>query len=113
MASKKGFVKLLALGAVLGGVAAMMHGMKDKHEKVDELEKAAKRIKDKMAKHAKTLGHLTKEAYGTIVDATVSEYRGMKALSEDELKDMSKELKASWKDVKEVMKKPAKKSGKK
>lgn len=111
MGSKKLIVKGLALGAVLGAVAAMVHEMKDRNISTKEVTKAAMRIKDKVAKHAKKLGALTKEAYGSIVDTTVAEYRGVKALTEDELKDLSKELKGSWKEVQSLMK--PKKSAKK
>jgi gas vesicle protein len=103
MGSKKSFIKGLAAGAVLGAVAVMLHAMQDKDDKAGEMADVAMRIKDKVAQHAKTLGALTKEAYGSIVDTTVAEYRGVKALGEDELKDVSKELKGSWKDVQAVM----------
>ncbi|MEY4744216.1 MAG: hypothetical protein RL272_161 [Candidatus Parcubacteria bacterium] len=106
----KGFVKGLAAGAVLGAVAAMMHTVQDKDKKAKEIEKAAMRIKDKVAAHAKKLGKLTKAAYGKIVETTVAEYRGVKALSEDELSELRKELKAGWSDVRQMV---ARKSPKK
>lgn len=101
---KKGFVKGLAAGAVLGAVAALLHTMKDKDKKAKELESTAMRIKDKVAAHAKKLGKLTKSAYGTIVDTTIAEYRGVKALSESELKELKAELKAGWTDVQAMLK---------
>ncbi len=105
---KKVFVKGLALGAVLAGVAALMHEMKDRNINTKQVQKAAMRIKTKVAKHAKTLGKLSKSAYSTIVDTTIAEYRGVKALSEDELKDLKDELKASWEDVQKMMTKKKK-----
>lgn len=108
MGSKKSFVKGLAAGAVLGAVAAMLHSMTDKDKKMHDLEKAAMRIKDKVASHAKKLGKLSKAAYETIVDTTVAEYRGVKALTEDELMELKKELKSSWGDVKTMIDKKKK-----
>lgn len=104
MGSKKSFVKGLAAGAVLGAVAALLHGVQEKGKKTEDLERAAMRIKDKVASHAKKLGKLTKAAYGTIVDTTVAEYRGVKALSESELKELKAELKAGWTDVQAMLK---------
>jgi hypothetical protein len=112
MGAKKMLVKGLALGAVLGAVAAMIHEMKDRDISSKEVTGAAERIKNKVSKHAMKLGKLTKEAYGSIVDTTVGEYRGVKALTEDELKDLSKELKGSWKEVQAMMMKPKKSASK-
>lgn len=103
MGSKKSFVKGLAAGAVLGAVAAMLSAMKDKNAKSTELHKTAMRIKDKVALHAKKLGKLSKTAYGKIVETTIAEYRGVKALSEGELEDLRDELKAGWEDVRKMM----------
>lgn len=104
MGTKKSFVKGLAAGAVLGAVAALMSTMKEKDKKSQELQRTATRIKDKVAAHAKKLGKLSKAAYGKIVETTVAEYRGVKALTEDELKELKDELKASWKDVEWLVK---------
>ncbi len=101
------FIKGLAAGAVLGAVAALMPTGQDKDKKAKEIEKAAMRIKDKVAAHAKKLGKLTKTAYGKIVETTVAEYRGVKALSEDELAELREELKAGWTDVREMLQKKA------
>lgn len=105
MGSKKAFVKGLAAGAVLGAVAAMLHSIKDKDKAAKDLQKAATRIKDKVSGHAKHLGKLSKAAYDKIVDTTVAEYRGVKALTEDELDELKKELKAGWSDVKSMVEK--------
>lgn len=105
MGTKKSFVKGLAAGAVLGAVAAIMHTMQDRDKKAQELQKSAMRIKDKVAAHAKKLGKLTKTAYGKIVETTVAEYRGVKALSEDELSELRNELKAGWTDVQRMLNK--------
>ena len=112
MGSKKLIVKGLALGAVIAAVAAMVNEMKDREVNTKEMAKAAMRVKANVTKHAKKLGKLTKEAYGSIVDTTVAEYRGMKALTEDELKDLTKELKGNWKEVQAIMK-PKKAASKK
>lgn len=104
MGTKKSFVKGLAAGAVLGAVAALMSTMKEKDKKAQEMQRTATRIKDKVAAHAKKLGKLSKAAYGKIVETTVAEYRGVKALTEDELKELKDELKASWKDVESMLK---------
>lgn len=103
MGSKKSFVKGLAAGAVLGAVAAMLSVMKDKGAKSAALQKTALKIKDKVAVHAKRLGKLSKAAYGKIVETTVAEYRGAKALSEGELEDLRDELKAGWEDIRKLM----------
>ncbi|HTK04756.1 MAG TPA: hypothetical protein VL500_04175 [Candidatus Eisenbacteria bacterium] len=108
MGSKKSFVKGLAAGAVLGAVAAMLHSIKDKDKAAKDLKKTAARISDKVANHAKRLGKLSKAAYEKIVDTTVAEYRGVKALTEDELAELKHELKAGWGDVKEMIEKKRK-----
>ncbi len=107
---KKGFVKGLAIGAVLAGVAALIHEMKDRELNTKEMQKAALRIKTKVAKHAKTLGKLSKGAYEKIVDTTVAEFHGVKALSAGELDDLKDELKAGWSEVQKMV---AKKRSKK
>lgn len=104
MASTKSFIKGLAAGAVLGAVAAIVTSLENKDEKVVELQKAAMRIKDKVAKHARTMGKLSKSAYHEIVDKTVEEYRGLKHLSDKELADLKADLKDSWGDVEKVVK---------
>jgi gas vesicle protein len=104
MASTKSFIKGLAAGAVLGAVAAIVTSLENKDEKIIELQKAASRIKDKVAKHARTMGKLSKSAYHEIVDKTVEEYRGLKHLSDKELNELKAELKDSWSDVEKVVK---------
>jgi len=101
----KSFLKGLAAGAVLAGVAAAVVGTTDKNRKKKALAKAAADIKDKIAKRASRIGKLTKAAYWSIVDATLQEYRGMKTLSETELKEFAEELKESWNDVRAILKK--------
>lgn len=102
MGAKKFLLKTLVAGAVIGGVAAMLKKMKENGQ-MDELETTADRIKNKVVKQAKKLGKLTKSAYENIVDTTVAEYRGVKALSENDLEDLGDELKASWEDIQEVL----------
>lgn len=100
----KGFIKGLAAGAVLGAVAAIVGTMKDKNQKAAELQKAAKQISAKIARHAKKLGSLTKSAYDNIVESTVEEYKGLKTLSKSEVADLTKELKSGWKEVQKMIK---------
>jgi hypothetical protein len=57
------------------------------------------------AAHAKQLGKLSRSAYDKIVDTTVAEYRGVKALSESELTELKDELKMHWTDVQKILKK--------
>lgn len=95
MGSKKNFVKGLAAGAVLGAVASMVMAMRNTKE-AHELGDIAEKIKNRVAKHAKKVGKLTKSAYGNVVEKTVAEYRGAKALSDSELTELKDELKDSW-----------------
>lgn len=112
MGSKKALVKMLAAGAVLGAVAAVVSSMKDRGVKGADLRKAAVKIKDKVAHHAKKVGKLTKAAYGKIVETTIAEYRGVKALSEEELDELRDELKDGWEDVRNMMEGAAEKKTK-
>jgi gas vesicle protein len=110
--SAKSFVKGLAAGAVLGAVAALVHGMDNRHEKAEAMQKAAERIKNKVAKRAKEMGKLTKTAYNKIVDATVKEFKELKEVSSEEMDELCEELKGSWSEVESVLgKKPGAKGG--
>ncbi len=116
MGKHKGFVKGLAAGAVLGAVASVLMSMEHKDEKKAALARVAKRVKTRVVQHSKNIGKLTKSAYNQIVDTTIAEFRGVKDLSEDEMKELRAELRDSWSDVKGVVepkKSPAKKSAKK
>lgn len=104
MGSAKSFIKGLAAGAVLGAVAALVSSMQDKDKKAQALTAAARRIRERVAERAKKLGKLTKGAYDKIVDTTVAEFRGVKALSEQELAELRAELRASWNDVSAMLK---------
>jgi hypothetical protein len=101
----KRVVKGLAAGAVLAAVASLIVSMKEEKNKkaAKELSRVAHGIKERVAKHAKKLGKLSKTAYNKIVDTTVAEYRGVKALSETDLTDMKTELKDSWSDVRRIL----------
>jgi len=99
MGSAKSFVKGLAAGAVLGAVAAIYSSMTEKDEKKAKVQKHAASIAKKVAAHAKQLGKMSKAAYGKIVDTTVAEYRGVKALSDDEMNDLRTELKDGWTEL--------------
>jgi gas vesicle protein len=105
MGSAKSFVKGLAAGAVLAAVAKLVMEMKSDDKKTKTLKKTAHQVMDKVVTHAKKLSKLSKSAYEQIVDTTVAEYRGVKALTEDDLKELKKELKTHWSQVKEAMKK--------
>jgi len=100
----KKLVRTLAMGAILAGAATLAVKMKDEknRRKAKEIGRAAMAIKERVAKHAVKLGKLSKSAYGKIVDTTVAEYRGVKALSEGELDEMKDELKAGWEDVRQI-----------
>ena len=106
MGAAKKFIKGLATGAVLAAVATLVVGMRDEKNRhlAKELGRAGHDIKERMAKHAKKFGKLTKAAYGKIVDTTVAEYRGVKALSESDLDDLKGELKAGWTDIQSILK---------
>ncbi len=99
-------VKGLACGAALAAVASLVVSMKkDKNKKaVKEISKAARQLTGRVASHAKKLGHLSKAAYGKIVDTTVGEYRGVKALSKSDLAELKKDLRNSWADVQKILK---------
>ena len=117
MGAKK-LIRTLAMGAILAGAASLAVSMKDEknRKKAKELGKAALAIKGRVAKHAVKLGKLSKSAYGKIVDTTVAEYRGVKALSEGELDELKTELKAGWEDVRQIFKpcpEPKSRSGRK
>jgi len=101
----KRIVKGLAAGAVLAAVASLVVSMKDEKNKkaAKELAGVAHGIKERVVRHAKKLGKLSKTAYNTIVDTTVAEYRDVKALSETDLTDLKKELKDSWGDVHQIL----------
>ena len=104
MASVKGFVKGLATGVVLSAAASLVMMMRGKDEKSEMLRETAKDILARVSKRAVTLGSLTKSAYHNIVETTLSEYKGIKVLSEDELKELKKELKGSWSDLQKILK---------
>jgi gas vesicle protein len=105
MGVKKSLAKGIAAGAVIGAVTMLLRHMKnDGSLDTKKVNKTAKAIRDRVAKHAKTIGGLTKEAYDNIVTTTVAEYRGVKALSEGELGDLKSDLLAGWKDIKALVK---------
>lgn len=101
----KKIVKGLAAGAVLAGVASLVVSMRDEKNRkaAKELHQAAHQIKERVTKHAKNLGTLTKSAYGKIVDTTVAEYRGVKELSEADLREIRSDLKESWNQVQSIL----------
>lgn len=106
MGTKKSFVKGLAAGAVLAAAASLvMETGEEKGKTAKELQNTAGEIAKRVTKHAMKLGKLTKAAYGKIVDTTIAEYRGVKALSEDELKELKAELKDGWGDLSNIVKK--------
>ncbi|HCC21991.1 hypothetical protein A2480_02450 [Candidatus Uhrbacteria bacterium RIFOXYC2_FULL_47_19] len=108
MSKHAGLIKGLAAGAVLGAVAHLVLSMEHKDEKKAAIAKAADRIRRKVMAHAKSVGKLTKTAYGKIVDTTVAEFRGVKDLSEEELSELRSELKNSWDGVKVMFEKKPK-----
>jgi gas vesicle protein len=105
MSAKKA-LKGIALGAVLAGVAALAIKMKEEknQKKVKQLTDQAEKVSKKVVKHALSLGKLTKSAYKQIVDTTLAEYRGVKDVSETELKELKAELLDSWSDIEQMLK---------
>lgn len=105
MGTKKSFVKGLAAGAVLAAAGSLVMEMgEEKGKTAKELKNTAGGIAKRVTRHAMKLGKLTKAAYGKIVDTTIAEYRGVKALSEDELKELKAELKDGWGDLSNIVK---------
>ncbi|MFH2062933.1 MAG: hypothetical protein ABIJ46_02145 [bacterium] len=100
MGKHSGLIKGLAVGTVLGAVAHLVMSIEHKDEKKAAIAKAADRIRRRVMAHAKSVGKLTKSAYGKIVDTTVAEFRGVKDLSDDELNDLKTELKSGWETIK-------------
>lgn len=100
--SMKGFLKGVVAGSVLGAIVVAASRMKASEKKA--LTKTLADVQRKIASHSKRIGSLTRSAYEKIVDTAVAEYRGVKALSEKDLDDLRAELKASWKDVKKMVK---------
>ena len=105
MASPKSFIKGIAAGVVLSAAASVILLMKSKNKKTEMLRETAKDILARVSKRAATLGALTKSAYHSIVETTLAEYKGIKVLSDDELKELKAELRASWSDVQKILKK--------
>ena len=97
------FVKGLAAGAVIAAAAALIMEMRDGNgKKTKDLKKAAEDIGKRVAGHAMRIGSLSKSAYGKIVDTSVAEYRGVKALSEEDIKELRTELKEGWMVLKAI-----------
>lgn len=107
----KRVVKGLAVGAALAAVASLIVSMREEKNRkaAKELRQAAHDIKERISKHAKRLGKLTKGAYDKIVDTTVAEYRGVKSLSKSDLNELRNDLKASWDQVHGILEKRKKK----
>jgi len=99
-------VKGLAVGAALAAVASLVVSMKEERNRkaAKEISRAARKLTDRVAAHAKKLGKLSKAAYGKIVDTTVGECRGVKSLSKSDLADLKKDLRNSWSEVQKVLK---------
>lgn len=111
MGSKKSFVKGLAAGAVIAAAASLMLDMQkgEGKRKAAQLKKAASDIGKKVAAHAVRLGAMSKSSYDRIVDTAVAEYRGAKALSQDDLRELKAELRGGFAAMKSIVKKPRKK----
>lgn len=109
MGKKISFVKGLAAGAVIASAAALIMDLRDgKGQKGKQLQKAVTDIGKKVAHHALRVGKLSKSAYGKIVDTTVAEYRGAKALSAEDVREMKAELKEGWAMLKHIASKKKK-----
>ncbi len=110
----KGFIKLLAAGALVGAAAHMINKCENKDKKKAALTKAANKVGQLAKKHAKDVGKMTKSNFNKIIDSVVAEFKDTKDVSKGELNELKKELKNSWDEVKDVMmdQKPAKKKKK-
>ena len=104
MGSKKTIVKALAAGAVLGAIASLIMSMRHTEEGKD-IGKTAEKIRKRVALHAKKIGKLSKSAYDAIVETTLAEYRGVKAMSDSELQELKIELKEQWTHLSKILKK--------
>lgn len=101
---KPGFIKGVAIGAVLAALATMF--LKDEHrdEKTATAMSAADSVKKRVLAHMKSVGKVTKAAFNKIVETTLAEYRGAKALTAEELAELKKELKENWGRMHDAMK---------
>ena len=104
MASMKSFIKGLMAGAVLGAVGALAMSIDKNDKRVKLLKKTVEDIMDVVGKKAVALGQLSRSAYNKIVDTTVAEYKIAANFSEDELKELSRDLKDSWTDIAKIFK---------
>jgi gas vesicle protein len=100
----KGFFKGIALGAVLGSLATIV--MRDEHrtEKAKAAKKVADTVQKKVVEHLLAVGKVTKSAFDKVVEATLAEFRDVKELSSDELKELKKEFKDTWRQMHDAMK---------
>lgn len=97
--SKHVMLKGVALATLVTAAVSLVHLLK-KNKKSRMLKKAAEDAKASVIAHAKRLGTVSKKSYAKIVDTVLAEYRNMKALSKDEIADLSYELKEGWQMVK-------------
>jgi hypothetical protein len=110
--SKKGLIKLLAAGALVGAAVHMINKIEDKDKKRAALTRAAKRVGQRASDHAKKMGSLTKIHFNKIIDNAVKEFKDAKNLSGDELEGLKTELKSGWNEIKDIfVKRPTKKAG--
>ncbi|MBI4458279.1 hypothetical protein HY633_04925 [Candidatus Uhrbacteria bacterium] len=105
MSKKSALIKGLAVGAVLAAVAKAVMVIKEDDKKSKELAKIAKRIKERVVGHTKSIGKLSKASYAKIVDTVMAEYRTVKDLSGSENSEIRKELKNDWSAIKKMFKK--------
>lgn len=108
----------LAVGTVLaamlaGGAALYLTKTKGGKETAKKIKIYAKSIGNKIAKKAEKTKALTQKKYGKIVEEVVAEYAKDKKIASQAAKEVSKDLKGHWRQVKaELKKKPVKKAKK-
>lgn len=99
----------MAAAAVLGAAASLYMKMKEDGKGAKALMRAASDVRKRLADHAASFGKMTRRAYDSIVETTLAEYKGVKALSAEELAQLKEDLKDGWDEMQKAMKKTGKK----
>ncbi len=104
MKNKHHFLIGSAVGALLGTAAALLLAPQSGKKTRKELQKMSEEISGLVSTELPKLKKISKEAYEGLVDSTVKEYGKKKKLAETMWKDLSKTLKAQWKEVEKKVK---------
>ncbi|MEK9152515.1 MAG: hypothetical protein AAB692_04060 [Patescibacteria group bacterium] len=105
MGKKISLFKILAVGAVLAGVAKVAMSIKNDDKKSKEMIKLAKRIKESVSDHAAKVGKMSKTTYDNLVDTAMNQLENIKDLSGSEVKTLKRELKRGWSSIKSLLEK--------